>query len=113
MQLIACVCVCECVSFKSLLTFSRPDYTKRIPGEGMPIPVNPKQKGDLILKFNIEFPIYLPFSNKNQIKRAFQEFRTSVKNAEYIFILTNKMHRNIDDNVPFRRGDRLEFICET
>lgn len=102
-----------CVSFKSLLIFSRPDYTKRTPGEGMPFPENPKQKGDLILKFNIEFPIYLPLSNKNQIKKAFEEFRTSIERDEYILILINKMRRNIDDNIPFRRGDRLEFICET
>lgn len=79
----------------------------------MPFPENPKQKGDLILKFNIEFPIYLPLSNKNQIKKAFEEFRTSIERDEYILILANKMRRNIDDNIPFRRGDRLEFICET
>ncbi|XP_011063187.1 PREDICTED: dnaJ homolog subfamily B member 13-like [Acromyrmex echinatior] len=40
-----------------------PDYIKRVPGEGMPFPANPKQKGDLILKFNIEFPVYLSLSN--------------------------------------------------
>ncbi|KAL6423571.1 hypothetical protein ACFW04_010246 [Cataglyphis niger] len=97
-----------------------PDYTKRILGEGMPFLENPKQRGDLIMKFNIEFPIYLPSFSKNHIKKAFEMSSTNVENAEYIhrFILDNKMRRNIDDNIPLRRGandeaDRLKFICET
>ncbi|CAL1680303.1 unnamed protein product [Lasius platythorax] len=97
-----------------------PDYTKRVSGEGLPFPANPKQRGDLILRFNIEFPIYLPLFSKNHIKKAFEMSRTSVENVEYIhrLILANKMRRNIDDNVPLRRGanddaDRLKFICET
>ncbi|XP_039309202.1 dnaJ homolog subfamily B member 13 [Solenopsis invicta] len=95
-----------------------PDYVKRVPGEGMPIPANPKQKGNLILKFNIEFPVYLPLSNKHCIKKAFEvSCYTGVENAEYVhrLILANKMRRNVDDDVPLRRGanDRLKFICET
>lgn len=108
------------VLFKSSFASHRPDYTKRISGEGMPFPANPKQRGDLILRFNIEFPIYLPLFSKNHIKKAFEMSRTNVENAEYIhrFILDNKMRRNVDDNVPLRRGandeaDRLKFICET
>lgn len=84
----------------------------------MPIPANPKQKGNLILKFNIEFPVYLPLSNKHCIKKAFEvSCYTGVENAEYVhrLILANKMRRNVDDDVPLRRGanDRLKFICET
>lgn len=86
----------------------------------MPFPENPKQRGDLIMKFNIEFPIYLPSFSKNHIKKAFEMSNTNVENTEYIhrFILDNKMRRNIDDNIPLRRGandeaDRLKFICET
>ncbi|XP_018392644.1 PREDICTED: dnaJ homolog subfamily B member 13-like [Cyphomyrmex costatus] len=97
-----------------------PNYTKCVPGEGMPILINPKRKGNLILRFNIEFPVYLPLSNKNYIKKAFEASRTNVENAEYVhrLILANKMRRNVDDDVPFRRGvndeaDRLKFICET
>ncbi|EZA58803.1 DnaJ-like protein subfamily B member [Ooceraea biroi] len=52
-----------------------PDYTKRLPGEGMPFPANPKRRGDLILGFNIEFPVYMPISSKNHIKRAFKVSR--------------------------------------
>lgn len=86
----------------------------------MPFPANPKQKGDLILSFSIEFPVYLPLFNKNRIKKAFEVFRAGVENAEYVhrLILASKMRRNVDDNVPLRRGandeaDRLKFICET
>lgn len=72
----------------------------------MPFPANPKQKGDLILRFNIEFPVYLPLSNKNRIKKAFEVSRTGAENAEYVhrLILANKMSRNVDDNVPLRYG---------
>ncbi|XP_032668784.1 dnaJ homolog subfamily B member 13-like [Odontomachus brunneus] len=97
-----------------------PDYTKRVRGEGMPILVNPQQRGDLILRFNIEFPVYLPLSNKNHIRKAFAESRTSVEDVEYIhrLVLADKMCRNIDDDMPLRRGvndeaNQLKFICET
>jgi len=86
----------------------------------MPFPANPKQKGDLILRFNIEFPVYLPVSNKNYIKKAFEVSHTSIENAEYVhrFILANKMRKNVDDDVSLRRGandeaDRLKFIYKT
>lgn len=86
----------------------------------MPFPANPKQRGDLILRFNVEFPVYLPLSNKSHIKKAFEVSRTSAGNAEYIhrLILADKMRRNVDDDVPLRRGandeaNRLKFICET
>lgn len=85
-----------------------------MPGEGMPFPTNPKQKGDLILRFNIEFPVYLPMYSKRHIKKAFEVSRTGAENAEYIhrLILANKMRRNVDDNVPLRReADR--FVRET
>lgn len=85
----------------------------------MPFVANPKQRGDLILRFNVEFPIYLPLFSKNHIKKAFETSRTNVKNADvHRLILVNKMFRNVDDNIPLRRGaddeaDGLKFICET
>ncbi|XP_018339918.1 PREDICTED: dnaJ homolog subfamily B member 13-like [Trachymyrmex septentrionalis] len=90
-----------------------PDYTKCVPGEGMPFPANPKQKGDLILRFNIEFPVYLSLTNKNYIKKAFEVSGTNVENAEYVhrLILAKKMRRNVNDDVPFRRGVK-KLICE-
>lgn len=109
-----------CEFFVDFFTSCRPDYIKRVPGEGMPFPANPKQRGDLILRFNIEFPVYLPLFNKNYIKKAFEVSRTGVESAEYVhrLILTNKMRRNVDDNVPLRysgngEADRLKFICKT
>jgi len=102
-----------------ITSYLRPDYTKCVPGEGMPFLANPKQKGDLILRFNIEFPVYLSLTNKNYIKKAFEVSHTDVENAEYVhrLILANKMRRNVNNVVPFRRGvndetDRLKFICE-
>ncbi|EFN82829.1 DnaJ-like protein subfamily B member 13, partial [Harpegnathos saltator] len=96
-----------------------PDYTKRVLGEGMPLLANPRRRGDLILRFNVEFPVYLPLSKKNHIRKAFEVSRaSSVEDAEYIhrLLLADKMRRNVDDDVPLRRGandeaDQLKFIC--
>ncbi|XP_014480551.1 PREDICTED: dnaJ homolog subfamily B member 13-like [Dinoponera quadriceps] len=90
-----------------------PDYTKRLRGEGMPVLVDPRQRGDLILRFSIEFPVYLPLTNKNHIRKAFEVSRTvAVGDAGY-----TQVRRNIDGDVPLRRADdeanQLKFICET
>lgn len=81
-----------------------PDYKKRILGEGLPLPENPKGKGDLIITFNIEYPVYMPVSNKNYVKRAF-DTSEDIRDTEYVhrLILANKMRRNIDFDVPVRR----------
>lgn len=95
-----------------------PDYKKRILGEGLPLPENPKGKGDLIITFNIEYPVYMPVSNKNYVKRAF-DTSEDIRDTEYVhrLILANKMRRNIDFDVPVRRDPKdyeakeLDFIC--
>lgn len=48
-----------------------PDSMKVVPGEGMPISKKPGQRGDLIIKFNIEFPKYLSEKQKSLVKEAF------------------------------------------
>lgn len=45
-----------------------PDYEKKIIGEGMPISKNPLQKGDLILRFHIQFPKYLNGPKRTKIR---------------------------------------------
>ncbi|XP_034191882.1 dnaJ homolog subfamily B member 13 isoform X1 [Osmia lignaria lignaria] len=81
-----------------------PNYRKYILKEGLPLPENPKDKGNLIITFNIEFPVYLPVSNKTYIKKAF-DTSEDIRNTEYIhrLILANKMRRNMDFDVPVRR----------
>ncbi|KAJ7391403.1 DnaJ sub B member 5 [Desmophyllum pertusum] len=37
----------------------QPDSTKRICGEGLPLPKNPSKRGDLIVKYDIRFPDHL------------------------------------------------------
>ncbi|KAK1129955.1 hypothetical protein K0M31_019648 [Melipona bicolor] len=105
----------------SLLTLpralSRPDYRKRVAGEGLPLPEDPKQRGSLIMSFNIEYPVYLPVSNKTYVKRAFDTSK-DIRDTEYVhrLILANKMRRNVDFDVPVRRqpDDRkLAFVCNT
>ncbi|KAL9645074.1 hypothetical protein ABK040_004565 [Willaertia magna] len=46
-----------------------PGYTKVVPNEGMPLSKNPEQKGDLIIKFNVQFPRYLSTTQKEQLKQ--------------------------------------------
>jgi len=48
----------------------QPGYTKVVPGEGMPLTNEPKQKGNLIIEFDIEFPTSLTPERKELIKRA-------------------------------------------
>lgn len=98
----------------------RPDYRKRIAGEGLPLPENPKEKGSLIMSFNVEYPVYLPVSNKTYVKRAF-DTSEDIRDTEYVhrLILANKMRRNVDFDVPVRRqpddceANELGSVCNT
>ncbi|XP_043515559.1 dnaJ homolog subfamily B member 13-like [Frieseomelitta varia] len=89
-----------------------PDYRKRVAGEGLPLPEDPKERGSLIMSFNIEYPVYLPVSNKTYVKRAF-DTSEDIRDTEYVhrLILANKMRRNVDFDVPVRRQpDDRELI---
>jgi len=87
----------------------------------MPCPADPKQRGDLILSFNIEFPVYMPICNKNYIKRGFRESQRCVEDTGLIsrFILADKVHRRrVDEGISLRRdandeADQPRAICET
>ncbi|CAL7934854.1 unnamed protein product [Xylocopa violacea] len=103
------------ISLTSVIT---PDYRQHVPGEGLPLPENPKEKGCLIIAFNIEYPVYLPVSNKNYVKQAF-ETSEDIRDTEYVhrLILADKMRRNVDVGVPVRRdpndydAKELDFLC--
>ncbi|XP_050189447.1 dnaJ homolog subfamily B member 13 isoform X3 [Myiozetetes cayanensis] len=47
-----------------------PRYCKVVPGEGMPLPQDPEQKGDLLIYFNICFPKSLSPELKTLLKDA-------------------------------------------
>ncbi|XP_015235171.1 dnaJ homolog subfamily B member 13 isoform X2 [Cyprinodon tularosa] len=47
-----------------------PSYKKVLSGEGMPLPKDPSQRGDLIIAFDISFPEKLCPENKRLIKKA-------------------------------------------
>ncbi|XP_076293686.1 dnaJ homolog subfamily B member 13 isoform X2 [Lasioglossum baleicum] len=95
-----------------------PGYRKSIPGEGLPLPETPNKRGSLIVVFQIEFPVYLPLSNKDLVRRAFDAIG-DIKDTEFVhrFILANKMRMNVDFDVPVRRdpndheAKQLEKIC--
>ncbi|XP_076182245.1 dnaJ homolog subfamily B member 13 [Ptiloglossa arizonensis] len=82
-----------------------PDYRKCVLGEGLPLSETPKEKGNLVMTFNIEFPVYVPVANKTYIQRAF-DTSDDISDTEYIhrLILANKMHKNVDFDVPIRRS---------
>lgn len=52
----------------------KPDSRKRIPNEGMPYPKNPKQKGDLIVRFDVKFPQTLAEANKELLRNALPDY---------------------------------------
>nr|XP_033336325.1 dnaJ homolog subfamily B member 13-like [Megalopta genalis] len=97
----------------------KPGYRKCIPNEGLPLPEIPNKRGSLVIEFKVEFPVYMPVSNKDLVKRAF-EAAGDIKDAEYVhrFILANKMRMNVDFDVPVRRdpadleAEELEQICK-
>lgn len=48
----------------------RHDYSKRVPGEGMPYSKEPGKRGDLILKFNTTYPTSLSEDRKAKVRDA-------------------------------------------
>lgn len=50
----------------------RPGYERRIPGAGMPCAADPSRRGDLILRFSIEFPRHLDPSKRAAIRKLLQ-----------------------------------------
>lgn len=48
-------------------------HCKRVVGEGMPLVDNPEEKGDMIIKFHVQFPRSLKPSQKALIKQALQQ----------------------------------------
>mmetsp|Transcript_48064 Transcript_48064/g.120974 ORF Transcript_48064/g.120974 Transcript_48064/m.120974 type:complete len:337 (-) Transcript_48064:249-1259(-) len=47
-----------------------PNYVKVVPGEGMPISKRPGTKGDLLIRFNVNFPTRLSDSQIEHIKKG-------------------------------------------
>jgi len=45
-----------------------PGYEKVIPSEGMPVSKSPGQRGDMLVRFNIIFPKYLPDDRKIKLR---------------------------------------------
>uniref|UniRef100_A0A0B6ZUL1 J domain-containing protein n=1 Tax=Arion vulgaris TaxID=1028688 RepID=A0A0B6ZUL1_9EUPU len=52
----------------SLNDIIKPNTVKRIQGEGLPLPKNPSQRGDLLIEFNIVFPNSIPQATKEILK---------------------------------------------
>jgi len=52
-----------------------PHYIHRVEGAGMPIPKEPGQFGDMLIKFTIQFPTTLDDRQKDLIKDALQDAR--------------------------------------
>ena len=50
-----------------------PNSIHKIPSEGMPLSKSPGQKGDLLVKFNIQFPTNLPLASKELLYNALPE----------------------------------------
>ncbi|XP_017259645.1 dnaJ homolog subfamily B member 13 [Kryptolebias marmoratus] len=47
-----------------------PTYEKVVTGEGMPLPQDPSQRGNLVIAFDVQFPVKLSAESKHLIKYA-------------------------------------------
>lgn len=47
-----------------------PGFTKRYPGEGLPLPKTPSRRGDLIVTFDIEFPKFLSWDQRRMLSEC-------------------------------------------
>ncbi|CAG0915887.1 unnamed protein product [Notodromas monacha] len=45
-----------------------PKTTKRLPGQGLPLPKDPSRKGDLVVTFDVDFPTSLPKAVKEFLR---------------------------------------------
>lgn len=49
----------------------QPSQTSTYPGQGMPTPKNPSQRGNLIVKYKVDYPISLNDAQKRAIDENF------------------------------------------
>lgn len=73
--------------------------------EGMPILEHYPQKGDLVIRFNIEFPKYLPKNSKEILRKGFDLAKISLEGSQYEainkFVLADKILRvDKDERLP-------------
>lgn len=47
----------------------KPGMRKTVAGQGLPLPKNPEQRGDLVVEFDVNFPDTLPGNAKDVLKR--------------------------------------------
>uniref|UniRef100_A0A3Q3JYR7 J domain-containing protein n=1 Tax=Monopterus albus TaxID=43700 RepID=A0A3Q3JYR7_MONAL len=47
----------------------KPGMRKTVAGQGLPLPKNPEQRGDLVVEFDVNFPETLPGNAKDVLKR--------------------------------------------
>lgn len=65
--------------------------------EGMPILEQYPEKGDLIIRFDIDFPKYLPKNSKEMLRKGFELAKVSTEGSEHEtinkFVLADKILR--------------------
>lgn len=82
-----------------------PGYEKVVENEGMPILEDFPKRGNLIIRFNLKFPNYLPKTSREILKKGFDiaKTRSGVQECERInqLILADKILRvDADEQLP-------------
>lgn len=73
--------------------------------EGMPILEQYPEKGNLVIRFNIDFPKYLPKNSKQVLRRGFELAKASLEGSQHEainkFVLADKILRvDKDERLP-------------
>ncbi|KAH0567061.1 hypothetical protein KQX54_006414 [Cotesia glomerata] len=86
-----------------------PDYRKCIPNEGLPRIKDEKERGDLVINFKVEFPVYLPITSKYYIEKALDKTtqeNLNIDHSKYFnqSLSAPRLHKSFDDNILISRN---------
>ncbi|XP_014209933.1 dnaJ homolog subfamily B member 13-like [Copidosoma floridanum] len=88
-----------------------PEYAMRVAGEGLPLVEDPGRRGDLVIDFDIEFPVYLPAASKLLVREALDRRYEMPSDAEEDETGRATAQRILLDGKLYMRANKISQIC--